>query len=295
MKKVLKTLLISLLAICMILPIVACDNSSSSDSTPGLKYKKIHGVYTIVDYVQEEGVTELNIGEKLPENVTNVRIKKGTFAGNATLTKVIVSDKITLIDAGAFEKMGKLSSIELPFIGKTANSDATLSETQKGTEEYNKAVNSERTIAHIFGTEEYDAGVSITINYDNTNTVTCYVPLTLKEVIVNATKDYSIPMYAFNGAVNLNSIKLLGKIDQIGEYAFVGVKEMTEISIPSTVKKIRVGAFMECSKLATVTFAEGISLEKIEKNAFALTKVKADDVKKVYTMTDDQVKDIFGE
>ena len=292
MKKVLKTLLVSLLAFCMIFPIAACDNTSNSANEPGLKYKKIHGVYTIYDYVQEENVTELDIGAKLPGDVTDVRIKKGAFEGNSVLKKIIVSDKITSIDAGAFQKMSALESLELPFIGKNANSDATIGETKK---DHDKAVDSERTIAHIFGTEEYDAGVAITINYNVKDTVTCYVPLTFKEVIVNATSDYSIPMYAFNGAVNLNSIKLNGKIDQIGEYAFVGVKSLTAIEIPATVKTIRIGAFMECSKLATVTFASGTALDKVEKDVFKLTKVKDTALDGVITLTADEKADIFGE
>ena len=118
MKKVLKTLLVSLLAVCMVFPIAACDNTSNSANEPGLKYKKIHGVYTIYDYVQEEGVTTLDLGAKLPDDVTGVRIKKGAFEGNSTLKEIIVSDKVASIDAGAFQKMGALESLELPFIGK---------------------------------------------------------------------------------------------------------------------------------------------------------------------------------
>ncbi len=292
MKKVLKVLLISILAICMCLPVVACDNTSASSSTPGLKVKKINGVYTVYDYVQEEGVTVLDIGAKLAEGVSDVRIRKGAFEGNSTLTKIIVPDTVTEIDAGAFQKMSALETLELPFIGKTANSDTYLNETKKADD---KSVNTERTLAHVFGSEEYDAGVEIVMSYDVTNTVSAYMPVTFKEVIVNATTEYSIPMFAFNGAVNLSSIVLKGKIDAIGEYAFCGVKEITSIDIPTTVKTIYTGAFMDCTKLATLYIQDPSSLEEVRKNAFNNTKIKDTVFDSILTLTADQKTDIFGE
>lgn len=276
----------------MLFPIAACNDSNGANDTPGLKYKKINGVYTVYDYVQEDGVTELDIGAKLPVDVTDVRIKKGAFEGNSQLQKIIVSDKITTIDEGAFQKMGALVSLELPFVGKNANSDVTLGETKK---DEDKSVDSQRTIAHLFGTEEYDAGVAITVYYNENDSVTCYVPVTFKEVIVNATTEYSIPMYAFNGAVNLTAITIKGKIDEIGEYAFAGVKELTTAYIPATVTTIRVGAFKNCAKLATLKIEVGSTLSKVEKEAFVSTKIKDTAFDGILTLTDAQKADIFGE
>jgi hypothetical protein len=291
MKKFLKIIMAVALAVCFVLPVVGCDTGASSTSEPGLKYKKIGGVYTVYDYVQEEGVTTLDLGEKLPADVTNVRIKKGAFAGNATLTKIIVSDKITKIDKGAFEKMGALVTLEVPFIGKSAHSDVIVGETAKGED---KAVDAERTIAHFFGADEYDAGIAITVKHNVNDSTTCYMPLSFKEVIVNATSDYSIPMYAFNGAVNLSSIKLVGKIDLIGESAFDGVKELKEIEIPETVTKIYSGAFANCSKLATLKFSGISTLKEVEENAFANTALKDTALDGVLVLTAEQKADIFG-
>ncbi len=291
MKKVLKLLLISVLTVCMCLPIVACSNGNTGSSTPGLKVKKINGVYTIFDYVQEEGVEELNIGASLADGVSDVRIRKGAFEGNSSLKKIIVSDKVTEIDEGAFQKMSALESLELPFVGKTAHSDAYIGETKK---DEDKAVDAARTIAYLFGTEEYDAGVSISVSYNSASKTTCYMPYTLKEIIVNATSDYSIPMYAFSGAVNLNKIVLKGKIDAIGEYAFSGVKELTEITIPTTVKSIYTGAFKDCTKLAKLNIS-GVTLNKVEKQAFVNTALKDTALNGAITLTAEQKTEIFGE
>lgn len=292
MKKALKTIIISILAICMIFPIVACDSSSASSKTPGLKYKKMNGVYTVYDYVQEEGVTELDFSKAIPADVTDIRINKGVFAGNTKLTKIIVSDAVTEIKAGAFEKMGALVTLELPFVGRTALADTFVIESKK---DENKSINAERTIAHLFGTEEYDAGVALTIKHNANESTTCYVPYAFRKVVINATADYKVPMFAFSGAVNLDSIELKGKITDIGNNAFEGVKEITSITIPASVKTIGENAFTNCAKLKTVTIASSSALTTVKKGAFVGTAVNDTALDGAINLTPEQKTDIFGE
>ena len=108
-----------------------------------------------------------------------------------------------------------------------------------------KAVNSERTIAHLFGTEEYTKGTLVNVNY-GVETVACYMPETLSKIVINANGDYSIPMYAFNGVKNISNFVLNGNIVAIGESAFAdsGVKT---IELPETVKTIYKNAFANSS------------------------------------------------
>ena len=294
MKRILKLLLISVLALAFVLPITACSDDNSGSKTPGLKCKKIDDVYTIYDYVAEEGVTELDLDAVLKDEATNVRIKKGAFAGNNTLVKISVPERVTKIDKGAFEQMSALETLELPFIGKTANSDAYYQESKTDTD---KSVDADRTIAHLFGADEYDAGIPVTIKFnDGSNgTTTCYMPQTFKNVIVKTTSAYSIPMYAFNGAVNLVSVTLSGNIDAIGEYAFAGCKEITTISFPESVKKIYKGAFMNCSKLATLNFVSGATLDLVGEEAFVNTDLLDTALDGVITLNADLKADIFGE
>ena len=291
MKKVLKTLIAVMMAVMLVFSVTACKDGGNGDDGVGVKYKKIDGVYTIYEYVQEEGVTELDLGKALGEGVTDVRIKKGAFSGNSKLTKIIVPDVVTKIDAGAFEKMGALVTLELPFIGQSAKSDVYYAESKK---DEGKAVDSARTIAHIFGAEEYDLGAPVTVSYDDKSTTTCYMPLTFREVIVNATNEYSIPMYAFSGAVNLTSVVLNGKVDAIGQSAFSGCKELTAIELPETTVTVYENAFNGCAKLKTLTVkATAIT---VKDGAFVGTKLARTALDgKVNDLTDAMKDKIFGE
>lgn len=291
MKKVLKTLIAVMMAAMLVFSVTACKDSSNGDDGVGVEYKKIDGVYTIYEYVQEDDVTVLDLGEALEDDVTDVRIKKGAFSGNSKLTKIIVPDTVTKIDAGAFEKMGALVTLELPFIGESANSDAFYAESKKAED---KAVDAARTIAHLFGTEEYDMGAPVTVNYNDQSSSTCYMPLTFREVIVNATSEYSIPMYAFNGAVNLTSVVLKGKVDAIGENAFSGCKELTAIELPETTVTVYENAFNGCAKLKTLTVKAAEII--VKDGAFVGTKLARTALDgKVKDLTDAMKDKIFGE
>lgn len=54
-------------------------------------------------------------------------------------------------------------------------------------------------------------------------------------------------------------------VEVIGEYAFINFINLKKISFPSTLKKIRTGAFKCCKSLETVEFNNPLI---IEKNAF---------------------------
>lgn len=290
MKKVLKTLIAVMMAAMLVFSVTACKDGSNGDDGVGVEYKKIDGVYTIYNYGQEDDVTVLDLGEVLGEDITDVRIKKGAFSGNSKLTKIIVPATVTKIDAGAFEKMGALVTLELPFVGESANSDIYHAESKKAE---GKAVDSARTIAHLFGTEEYDMGAPVTVSYNDKSSTTCYMPLTFREVIVNAESSYSIPMYAFSGAVNLTSVVLKGKVDAIGENAFKGCKELTEIELPETVVTICKDAFNGCAKLKTLAVkAETIT---VKEGAFVGTKLARTALDEKVDFTKISKDKIFGE
>lgn len=291
MKKFLKTLIAVMMAAMLVFSVTACKNIGGDEELGGVKYKKIDGVYTVYEYVQEEDVTVLDLGEALGDDIDNVRIKKGAFSGNSKLTKIIVPTSVTKIDKGAFEKMGALVTLELPFIGESANSDAYYAESKTAE---GKAVDAARTIAYIFGTEEYDMGAPVTVSYDSKSSTTCYMPLTFREVIVNATAEYSIPMYAFNGAVNLTSIVLKGKVDAIGQYAFAGCKELTAIELPETVVTVYENAFENCAKLKSLTVKAATIT--VKDGAFLGTKLARTALDGKVADLNDAMKDkIFGE
>ena len=265
MKKIVKILVVMLLAVITTLSMVACSTSTSTGSEKGLLYKKIGGQYTIYKYVDEGlGVTELDISKVLGTEIKDVRIKANAFSGNNTLTKIIVPDTVTLIDKGAFSGMQCLQELVVPFIGMTSIADAEYSPV----EQEGKSIKSERTIAHFFGNDSYDNGASVTISYDGTtaDSEICYMPLSFKKLTINATSDYAIPMYAFSGLNKQIDIVLEGKITAIGEGAFKDASQLRSIVIPNTVTKIYKDAFNNCAKLTNVTFST--NLETIGEGAF---------------------------
>lgn len=271
MKKFLKVISILTLAIVTAFGVVACGGDDSSSSDKGLLYKKLEDVYTIYKYVDDgRDSTVLNLADELEEGITDVRIKAGAFSGNNTITEIIIPETVTAIDAGAFKNMKKLVKITTPFVGASANADAEYAES-KGSD---KATGLARTFAHWFATSEYDGGMPITVEYDNGLSETIYVPTTFNQVEVKAANGYSIPMYAFSGAINLTTIKLSEGIDVIGENAFKGCKNLINITVPASVSKIAKNAFFACESLNTETlFAENATVSQIGEGAFASTKM----------------------
>lgn len=252
MKKVLKILLISILSVFTAFSVIACAPENPDGKNPGLQYKKEDGVYVVTDY----NGTETNLTIDI-EGATEIRIKKGAFEGNATIKNLTLTSKVVEIDEGAFAKMSALEELSVPFIGQYAKADTFFGETGSANES-DKAMRKARTIGHFFGTEEYAGGASATSKYlENASDVatTCYVPLTLKKIVVNAEQDYSIPMDAFNGFDTPQGLEVVlsNKVVAIGERAFKdsGIKN---IVIPASVKTIYANAF-ENSKLKTVEFA----------------------------------------
>ena len=250
MKKVLKILLVSALCVLSAISMLACTPDNPTDPQTGLKYSKTKdGVYVVNGYVGTETDVVIDITE-----ATKIRIKKDAFAGNNTIKNLTVSEKVVEIDQGAFAKMGSLEKLTVPFVGQYFNSDATYAQSGSANQS-EKAVDKARTIAHFFGTEEYDGGAWATSKYLSNGSdvsTTCYIPLTLKTIEVNATQDYAIPMDAFNGFDTPIGFEVIlsSSVTAIGERAFKdsGIKNVV---IPASVKTIYANAF-ENSKLATV-------------------------------------------
>lgn len=253
---------------------VACADTGKGGSDSGLLVKKFSGdeYHTVYGYNGGyEGESEtLDIGKYASDNdIVIGRIKEGAFEDNNTLKEIIVPATVETIDAGAFKQMKKLEKITLPFIGINANSDAYFGESGK---EEDKATDAERVFSHVFGTEEYDGGASVTANYGS-STATYYLPATLTEVTVSPAEAYSIPMYAFSGVAQIGKVTLGDNVDAIGAFAFenCGVQKIT---FTDDLKNIYESAFVGATSLKDggISF-EGVTLETIGKNAFKNTKL----------------------
>ena len=276
MNKFLKSLIVLMLALLVGLTAVACaEEGGKTEGKKGLLYKKINGVYTIYDYVDEgEGKTELNIADYLEEGVDNVRIQTQVFNGNETIKKVIVPSTVTQIDKGAFAGMKALEELTIPFVGMTSYADVKVGVTADDPEdEIVKSVDSERTIAHLFGDGEYTEAAAIAVNYGtgSNQSVTCYVPITLEKITIKAEGEYKIPACAFNGFNMPVEIAIEGNVTEIGAYAFAGATQINAIKLPATITKIHEGAFSGASNLKNINFNELTALTEISEKAFANT------------------------
>lgn len=295
MKKVVKLLIISLLAFVTAIGLVACNGGDKSDEK-GIICKKLSGdnFYTVIGYNAVEGETSLDISAKAKakygDTVIVGRIRTGAFDGNTSLKEVIVTDKAgdgvdLTIDAGAFRNMRGLEKITLPFVGANANSDAYMNETEPATGDKVKATDKARSFGYIFGEEESDVSSAVTFTYGDgsSQTATFYIPVALTEITIKAENEINIPMYAFCGLARISTVNLEGNIKAIGVSAFKNMTGLNKINIPQSVKVIYENAFEGTTSLKVFgdngfKFDNGSQLTEIKEAAFKNTKLTGFDV-----------------
>ncbi len=271
MKKLFNILLAVIMIMASAFSLTACapDDEGPDGKTGLIISKDKNGTYVVRDFVYVDGCLDedgkLDIGEVLEErNITFAKISAGAFDGDDNIKTLIVSDKIVEIEQGAFRNMKSLETLEVPFVGKNAKTDAALHQTNDAV---GKATGKENTFSHFFGTTEYDDGRTMDNGYGEV-----YVPYTLRNVVVNATANvdytaldkegYAIGVNAFKNANILQSITLKGEnLKEIGEGAFSGCTNIQSITLPQTIIKIYDNAFSGCTGLREVVFAEGIEVE----------------------------------
>lgn len=299
MKKFVKLLIISLLAVVTGLGLVACNGGGKTEEK-GIVCKKLSGddFYTVISYGAEDGVTSLDIsaaaqakyGENGAKTITVGRIRTGAFDGNTSLKEVIVSDKADdgvdlTIDAGAFRNMRGLEKITLPFVGANANSDAYMNETEPATGDKVKATDKARSIGYIFGEEESDVSSAITLTYGEASgqTATFYIPVALTEITIKAENEINIPMFAFCGLTRITTVNLVGNVKAIGVSAFKNMTGLTKVNIPASVKTIYENAFEGTTALKVFgdngfKFDAESTLKEIKDAAFKGSKLAAFDI-----------------
>lgn len=283
MNKIFKRILIAVLIVVCSLSLFACADTEETEKQTGLFCKKIGGIYTIYKYVDDGTTSSLDIKKALEDmNITdtNVRIQKNAFNANDSLKEIIVPSSVTKIEKGAFAGMKAIETLSLPYIGMNDTGDAFVGETAPSED---KAVDAERTFAHLFGDTEYDGAIAQTINYGQGSTtddagettnqsVNFYIPLSLNKVIVTGDK---VPAGAFSGITKYIKIELADTVKAIGDYAFSSAIQLNAIKLPTSIEYIGKGAFMNASSLATVNLSELTNLTVINERAFSNTALES--------------------
>lgn len=266
MKKLIRTILITLLVSVFAFGIVGCnDQNASSGSEKGLILKRYENedFYTVYDYVDDGKTSSLTITS--PDELPIGRIAENAFDGVNSLTELVIPNTVTEIGKGAFKNMKNLNKLTVPFIGLNATADAYFNQTQSGID---KAVDATRTISHFFGEEEYVGGVMVTNNYNKNGSTSVYLPATLNTITLNNASEYAIPMYAFSGVINLGTVNLSDKITAIGVSAFEGCLGLANVKISASVKTIYDSAFSGCTNLGNLTFADNQTVDTFGDKAF---------------------------
>lgn len=191
-------------------------------------------------------------------------IEKDTFHGCEKLNDVTIPAGVTSIGNNAFEACKTFKNIKIPEgvtkIGTNAFEDCTQLETvgipSTATNIRNFAFkNCPQLKSFVFpsGTKQIQPGVLS--GCKNLESVT--IP---EEV----TKIWGSAFYG----CSLNSVKLPSTLQTICKLAFYGCDQLSEITIPESVKFIEESAFESSTELKSVMLAKG-SVPKIEENAFS--------------------------
>lgn len=273
MNKLLKLFITFALVVVSVFGIVGCDDPSKGDPEVGLQYKKYvnEDFYTVYGYVDDGETKELEISADI-DGVPVKRIAKNAFKNNGSLTSIEVPDSVTEIGAGAFAGMTALEELTLPFAGAFVNADVKFNDSDTAVDG-EKAVDAERNLAYVFGTEEYEYGRLVTAYYNTSGSATYYMPLRLRTITIKNQNAYKVPMYAFSGVNGVSVINLEGNLTEIGENAFDGCANLTQITIPASVTKIHNNAFVNCG-LTQISFADNSNLKVIGDFAFKGSKIK---------------------
>ena len=195
--------------------------------------------------------TELVIPYKIKgKEITS--IGAAVFAGNRSLTSVVIPNSVTSIGNNAFTLCRSLTSINIP------DSVTSIGDSAFSSCESLASINIPNSVTSI-GDSAFDSCASLTsINIPNSVT--------------------SIGNSAFSYCTSLASINIPNSVTSIGNSAFSSCTSLASINIPNSVTSIGNHAFIGCTNLTIYC----------EQGSYAETYAKTNNIPVVYT----DVKDI---
>ena len=301
MKKTFAFLVTTLLLVCMLGLLIACDNTGgTNDSTEG----EISSPFYFIDHNDGKNCTvTVNVDEVAGSSIVfpaqspdGLTVSAFKFAGNTDfVTSITIPEGVTTIGSSSFSNLTALETVNLP---------NTLVEIKNNAFEGCTALKSiswPSSLEKIGGRAFAGTGFT-TVNLPDTVTfmdgafVDC-ASLTSVNIPKNVTKNLSFdcfencpaissitvsegnPVYhaANNCLIKTESKELLmacktsvipddGSVTVIGDAAFSGFQSLTTLTIPEGVTTLESSAFANCTNLKTISLPS--TLTKIEAGAF---------------------------
>ena len=225
--------------------------------------------------------TVIGLGKEYSDTVTIPSVHKDipvkeidsfVFMGANHIKKVILSEGLEKIGAGAFKNCMSLESVIIPSsvteIGDDAfaggNADICCIAVEKPDGWSETWTETDRAVT-------WNCSKLYTLNQDGKSYSFTLGSLDLTDVKILPKYNYlpvtAIADNAFASSV-IKTVIIPEGIEVIGEKAFYGCTELTEISLPKSVKTIEKSAFEGCTALESVTLADDSELTEIWENAF---------------------------
>lgn len=189
-------------------------------------------LFNLLDFEQLENGT-YSVKVKDPKNISGEIIIPSTYEGQYVtviseraftgcnkITSLVVPDSVIQIGFGAFEGCSRLEKIELPFVGRSE--DATDCAAVFGYIFGYNWLNGEGLesgfINKQFGSLDEATWQYTYVHEGRMRSFYYYIPQSL--VSVTVTKQTEIPVAAFNGCKNIESINYTNRVESIGVAAF---------------------------------------------------------------------------
>ncbi len=211
----------------------------------------------------------------IPEDVTSVGA--GAFAGCGQITTVVIPDNVTSVGDGVFEGCENLTSVVLPSDITDVPSDIFdgLDNLTKVVVPDNGSVTIPDEIAENITVVEVPGGTTITVNEETgAVTTTANDGKTELTLVPTDVENFEIPadvtsigQGAFSGCDQLTEIKIPETVTEIGDDAFKGCTSLENVVIPDQVTEIGNGTFEGCTGLTNVVIPSNV--ESIGDNTFA--------------------------
>ncbi len=265
--------------------VIDCDTSVTNvtlrNNTVGIAEGAFSNCKKLTSITMPESVTSIGddafeycsalVSISIPSRVTN--IGSGAFSNCTSLTSIKITNGITSIAKSTFWHCANLTSITIPS-GVTSIGDRAFYRCERLTR-----ITIPSGVTSIGESAFYDCNSLTSITIPNSVTRIGEFALSdcdsLTQIVV--AKGNSVYHSAGNCLIESKSKKLIagckssviptdGSVTGIDDYAFYNCRNLTSISIPSSVKSIGVAAFSGCSKLTSIIIP--FSIVSIGVNAF---------------------------